>query len=162
MSSALPFLVVSSSMALIPRTLWGWDSPTPYKVWNDAPALLELQDLKPLLHRELGMCAWHGILSPASGLPQDWYMTSFLLCCQRSLVTSKRMRTGNISHSTLPMHYSALSCAAIYKTCRAEELTLYETRIAKRLNNFHLKFSWLWSLLLSCGYTTLTLGSLPK
>lgn len=79
-------------------------------------------------------------------------------------VIPKRMRTGRISHlPCIMVHF--LSCAAIYKTHRAEELTLCETKIAKRPNSFHLysfqlKFLWLWSLLLSCGYTTLTLGSL--
>lgn len=77
-------------------------------------------------------------------------------------VTCKRTRTGNVSHSAPPMHHGTFSWAAIYKTCRAEELTLYETQIPKRLNSSQFKFSWLWSLLLSWGYTTLTLGSLPR
>lgn len=97
-------------------------------------------------------CLWtapglvHGILSAV--LPEE------------TGVTSKRMRTGNISHSAPPMHHGTLPCAAIYKTCRAEELTQYETQIAKKINNFQLNFLWLWSLLLNCGYTTLTSGSL--
>ena len=81
------------------------------------------------------------MLPPAPGLAQVWHcdVPSAVLPEEPS-VTSKRMRTENISHSALSMHHGALSCPAIYKTSRVEEFAVYETQMTKRLNSFNLDF----------------------
>lgn len=130
--------------------------------WGTGAALLPTKDrtkLQPALGHELELyqpCSdlppsqgdiclvWHHnvhrMLPLAPGLPQVWYHDIPAAALpELPSVSSKRMKTENVSHSALPMHYVALSCPAVY-TIRAEELAVYGIQMTKRPNSFQCSF----------------------